>query len=291
MLYKYMPFARLDVLENALIRFTQPGDFNDPFELHPSFDLMSKADLAKLPDAPQETGSTGPKMKLLTPEALHGMLSTLMPGIQRVVRTATPSPQALSLDNNLIARSVFDERFGILSLTESPTNLLMWAHYADSHKGFVLQFDPKHEFFAPQSLDGETLELTRVEYLNDRPILSYSTINSHALYYRKSPAWSYEVEYRLIRPLSGANKVLEHPIYPRYLFKLPHAAVTAIIIGQAMPHENRIAIFKLCERPEWTHLKIFQVALSNDYYALEIQPPLNGVPDPSALKGRVLSAR
>lgn len=33
----------------------------------------------------------------------------------------------------------FEELIGILCLTESPTNLLMWAHYADSHAGFVLE--------------------------------------------------------------------------------------------------------------------------------------------------------
>ena len=42
MLYKYFPIERQDVLRNGLVRFTQPGDFNDPFELHPSYDLMSK---------------------------------------------------------------------------------------------------------------------------------------------------------------------------------------------------------------------------------------------------------
>src|SRR6266853_4209076 len=34
-LYKYLQPARLDVLEHRRIRFTQPGDFNDPFEFRP----------------------------------------------------------------------------------------------------------------------------------------------------------------------------------------------------------------------------------------------------------------
>ena len=47
MLYKYVTFERKDILENQLIRFTQPGCFNDPFEMHPSFDLMSKAGIVR----------------------------------------------------------------------------------------------------------------------------------------------------------------------------------------------------------------------------------------------------
>ena len=34
-LYKYLQPARLDVLKKRHIRFTQPGDFNDPFEFRP----------------------------------------------------------------------------------------------------------------------------------------------------------------------------------------------------------------------------------------------------------------
>ena len=34
-LYKYLTPARLDVLEDRRIRFTQPAAFNDPFEFKP----------------------------------------------------------------------------------------------------------------------------------------------------------------------------------------------------------------------------------------------------------------
>jgi len=34
-LYKYFSSARLDVLAERSVRFTQPGDFNDPFEFRP----------------------------------------------------------------------------------------------------------------------------------------------------------------------------------------------------------------------------------------------------------------
>jgi hypothetical protein len=34
-LYKYLPPVRSDVLRHRTVRFTQPGDFNDPFEFRP----------------------------------------------------------------------------------------------------------------------------------------------------------------------------------------------------------------------------------------------------------------
>ena len=36
-LYKYVSLERIDILENSLLRFTQPSTFNDPFEMKPIF--------------------------------------------------------------------------------------------------------------------------------------------------------------------------------------------------------------------------------------------------------------
>src|SRR5947207_1139944 len=45
-LYKYLRPARVDVLKHRRIRFTQPGDFNDPFEFRPKIrELASDAKL------------------------------------------------------------------------------------------------------------------------------------------------------------------------------------------------------------------------------------------------------
>ena len=45
-LYKYLQPTRLDVLKHKRIRFTQPGDFNDPFEFRPKIrDVASDAEV------------------------------------------------------------------------------------------------------------------------------------------------------------------------------------------------------------------------------------------------------
>ena len=35
--YKYVSAERIDILQNRLIRFTQPNAMNDPFEARPYF--------------------------------------------------------------------------------------------------------------------------------------------------------------------------------------------------------------------------------------------------------------
>src|SRR6266700_134946 len=46
-LYKYLPPERIDVLRNRRIRFTQPADFNDPFEFRPVIKEITSEDSVK----------------------------------------------------------------------------------------------------------------------------------------------------------------------------------------------------------------------------------------------------
>jgi Protein of unknown function (DUF2971) len=289
MLYKYFPVERSEILSNQLMRFTQPGDFNDPFELHPSFDLMSKADIAALPPAPGHEGPGG-RMRVLTHEALGAMLAAVMPGLQKQLAQHANQAGAYVLDNNRMAQSTFDSRFGILCLSEVADSLLMWAHYAGNHRGFVIQFDETHPFFAHDEFEGQSLGLTKVEYSSERPVLSFSSINSPHLYYRKSPEWCYEREWRLIKPLSRAVRVIEHDEFPRHLFEVPRDAMRGVILGHAMPHETRIKFFDVIAK-NLPHATIFQTSLSKEVYGLEIHPPLDGKIPPEALNGKVCEAR
>jgi hypothetical protein len=278
LLYKYVPIERLDIISNGLIRFTQPGDFNDPFELHPSFDLLSRADIATLNAAPDDFARA---------DLFNKMISAIMPGLARMTQDLEGKQGMFLIDNNRLARETFDAHFGILSLTEAPDNLLMWAHHANNHNGLVLQFNEQHSFFAPMSFEGQTLELTRMQYTVDRPVLSSTSLYSTIIYYRKSPDWSYEREWRLIKPLTSATKVLPSNLRPIHLFSFPPDTLTGIIVGLRVSDEVRDEISVICARPEFKHVRIHHTHLSRDQYKLEIHPALDGTPP----RGAVLEAR
>jgi hypothetical protein len=113
------------------------------------------------------------------------------------------------------------ENIGILSLTEDPKNLLMWAHYADSHQGGVVEFDSSHPFFTARHFDeGFTSILKKVKYRRRRPILPILHFKKYKIFYNdylggwlallntadplfftKGLEWRYEREWRLIRQL------------------------------------------------------------------------------------------
>lgn len=282
MLYKYLPIQRRDLFETGLVRFTQPGDFNDPFELHPSYDLMSRADIAALPEAPGQENVTGPKTRILTADVMQAMIAAVLPGLQKQIAEHAGQDGTFLLDNNKLSQATYDSKLGILSLTEDPCSVVMWAHYANNHNGIVVQFDERHDFFAATPLEGHTVAMSRVEYSRQRPILSYSTIHSPAVYFRKSPEWSYEREWRLVRLLSDAAKVLPHSEYPICLFEVPPSAITGVIIGVAVSHQARVELFDLLSQPKWKHVTVFQTALSKNDYALEVHPPLSGQYPPAS---------
>lgn len=105
---------------------------------------------------------------------------------------------------------------GILSLTTDPLNSLMWAHYADNHKGLCIGFNVEHEFFkySPRqpSFNNYTdlFSLLRVRYRSERPNYKGLDKCEYILnaFGTKFIQWSYENEYRFLRVLSEGEKVL-----------------------------------------------------------------------------------
>lgn len=295
MLYKYVTYERAkELLSTLQIRLTQPSDFNDPFELHPEFQLMSKEDIASLPPAVDESGNTIAGTRQLTTEALQRMLSAVLPHVARLAPVHAQYPgAAFAIDNNALGRDYYDQNFGILSLSETPENLLMWAHYANNHRGIVVGFDEKHSFFQGAEVVTRLGRLNKVEYNQKRPILSPSTQNNPKVFLRKSKEWAYENEWRLIRPLAESSFTISRDgLLPVHLFSVPSDAVRLVITGSQMVPNEYQDICSLCTTTtELSHVKIHHAQLSKEEYRLEIHPALTEGEQRERLKGKVLSAK
>lgn len=280
-LFKYLPFARHSILKDGRVRFSQASAFNDPFELRPSFDLMSKADIASLPLAPD--AAPNEPNRVLTPEWIAAMVQVAMPTLDQVSKNAQPGA-AYSLDNNKIAHNWHNKRWGILSLSDRPANLLMWAHYADNHRGFVIQFNGRHEFF-------RTGAMGPVEYSETRPIVSITTLDSPEVYFRKSCDWSYEREWRLVRPLIEADTTIETDTTSLHFFDIPPGAITGVITGAMMAEQDYRELCDLAQSERWGQVNVHHAQLSREHFQIEITPPVDGVPLPPNLDGQTLHAR
>lgn len=197
-LFKYMSEPR-NLFEEGFIRLSQPSVLNDPFEA--SFCPKSLDELANYFD---DSTAWDPEFGQLT--------------FSRYV--------ALRL-----------HQIGVISFTENKENLLMWAHYANEHKGIVagITHIPQvgsifEKLFRTDSLinsswgaewskfDGVPKPVSYrkgLRYRNDKFDYDYSNIAAegadrilYEVFLQKSDEWIYEQEHRVILRLEQADRVI-----------------------------------------------------------------------------------
>lgn len=137
-------------------------------------------------------------------------------------------------------------------------NLLMWAHYSANHTGFVIEFDPSF-------IKGAIAE--KVCYQSKRPSLTFEDIDlrNFPIFFVKSPEWSYENEWRLIRSLDKADKVMGGVS----LFNFDKSCVKSITTGSCMNNENKEKINRIIDHKEYQHVQLFHADLNKENFSLD----------------------
>jgi hypothetical protein len=146
----------------------------------------------------------------------------------------------------------FSETSGIYSLSATPNDELLWAHYGNSHKGFCI------EYCIDTLIDFTKLENHKisVKYSDKPPKLHISDVSKanlerilQKLLGTKSKKWSYEKEIRIITSRSGKQY-------------FDFRAVKGIYFGLRMPEklQNR-----LMEELAGRGIKYYKMNMKNDY--------------------------
>lgn len=286
-LYKYLHPDRTDVLLNGRIRFTQASALNDPFELSPYFEelvreeyvrqelLKAKLDLRpylreaydKYPDEIKAVMPFESMCVLLenNPEIVTNFYQQGMQFILNAIKEISPS-----LKDKMLHR--LRTEIGILSLTEAPDNLLMWSHYADSHKGYLIEFEGEHHFFnQKRNPDDAFYHVRRVAYPTVKPIFKdLMDIGESNLLLIKEHSWKYEMEWRMMVPLMFHEKTIEPDIH---LVPFPAAAVTGVVIGTHCSEFTRDLLTSLVATDErYRHVRIYQAQLNHREGCVDVAP-------------------
>lgn len=291
-LYKYLASARIDIVDNWLIRFTQPGALNDPFELRPHVKSYGTPEEVFNVAAKRWEGHAEEQYAALV--HAHGERMTFAEFRARIELTRKPmidyaiESQAENINAEMSRKlnELMNESIGILSLCECPDDLLMWAHYGDSHKGFVLEFDSASPFFYQpnppahvRATDEEAAQyaeeygrLRPVVYSEDRPSVIISQLKFDVLL-TKGLSWEYEAEWRMLMPPMYANKQMP-PVgpYSVCLFAIPPSAVTKIVLGCNADDVLVAHAMTLRDRPETTHIAIEKARIGAEHYKLHFDP-------------------
>lgn len=81
--------------------------------------------------------------------------------------------------------------------SEPVSNILMWSHYADSHRGMCLEYHFSNKFMN-QTSDDAVLHFRKVNYGPDALSIKSEQMTTDIGLLRKCNAWEYENEVRLI---------------------------------------------------------------------------------------------
>lgn len=260
-LYKYVEPKRVDILETLKIRFTPRDSFNDPFDLYPAVERPSDGEYARLEKRVADTRYwklvlSGYKISRKEFDKLH------RPHQQNARKFLEEHPDFYQ--EELVKRQTnwTSKVIGILCLTETKNNLLMWSHYTDSHRGFLIEFDPDHSFFNKPHKDQQIDfgSLVKVDYpkTDNRPkFVMEDNASIRSVFTTKSECWTYEQEWRIFQRLDQCPQPFENNGEKIHLFDLPPESITGIVIGCRMnerPEYLKKLVHSIKSNPKLSHL-------------------------------------
>jgi hypothetical protein len=142
------------------------------------------------------------------------------------------------------------EQIGITCLTSDdtliPSNALMWSHYAESHRGSVIEFNPSSEFLE----DAAPVQYSKTRPIIDARLLTEIKIIPLSDLYFKSEVWEYENETRIAKHLTSCEKLDKTDALGNqiYVHSIPPEAVKCIYIGCNASDEIRNLAIMLNEK-------------------------------------------
>jgi hypothetical protein len=143
----------------------------------------------------------------------------------------------------------------VYSLGRYNDNILMWSHYADSHKGICLEFNTDNKVMC---------EAIKCDYIDDFHSIPLYRDDVDAMLIpmlAKYKDWTYENEYRLIAQHSKSaigNQTLITD--DNNYLGLPNNTLVSVIIGLNCDHANQDRIIDLIHqfKPQVTIKKAFK---------------------------------
>lgn len=138
--------------------------------------------------------------------------------------------------------AVLQRGMKICSFSERNDSIVMWGHYADSHKGFCMEYatsdldDFRRHALFPVIYSDELFDATKY-VLRSMAGGTFNNLYGVLAASRKSSDWSYEREWRLILPWGES--------YADSNFAMPRPS--AIYLGSRMPVAHRQQLMEIAD--------------------------------------------
>lgn len=276
-LYRYRNYNNdtVDAFKNDLVVSSKPADFNDPFDCLiqvDADDIINEITNPKNRWKLQKWLDYNPKLvEIISKKNLkriNALLTMKDTTYSNFIQKRMPQFRKHVLQVIKQAKGFLRTYPHIACFSETPTSPPMWAHYADLHKGFVLEYDFK-DYFTPCLNCKNTCIFRHYELLY--PVIYtktrfnakdfFSSYWSHvilmnapvnvfipkddelAIYktlIHKSKDWEYEKEWRIISHCEAYPMIKQRPI--------------AIYLGAQMEDSNKNHLIQIAKKLK---IKIF----------------------------------
>ena len=161
-------------LSNNQIWFSSPLDFNDPYDFFVPFDntFTDEGFKQKIPLQNGYSHNQYEEMLQFYKQNPKEFIQWSTEGIKR-----------------------FASKIRIACFCEEKTEILMWSHYADFHKGLCLKFDSflDNSLFNKENLVTQKMMIKKVKYPKNFDEKDFEK-QAYTKYYK----WAYEKEHRII---------------------------------------------------------------------------------------------
>jgi hypothetical protein len=254
-LFKYVGEKGIKLFENGRILFRRPKYLNDPFDFAPSVAEPSEEELeewAKEVVAEKYVVDFGPKLDWNLHWAKVGEI------YKKHLRDAWKE------ELHLAPIRIQDQfNASVLCLSTNENHLLMWAHYADSHKGALIEFNVANEFFSKA-------KLFEVKYQKARPVMRMGTPkDSLGAAITKGEIWKYEEEWRMMKDYRRASEIL--PGDEGGLFDIPKEAIKRVVLGFRSTEPFIAAMKSVLSKDDYKHVHLQYAVPDHQIFALNYQ--------------------
>ncbi len=276
-LFRFRNFNQFSILElnNKTLWFSNVASFNDPFEFkfnvstEPPKSASDQFEFLKLTKEELESDTEktdeekdkivlnyNDRLKLLPPEELK---SYTKERLEEVVK-------------NNVRHIIENDSTKVCCLSKKCDDPLMWAHYTDGMRGFVIIYN-EHT-----TKDGKVIPALHVNYVDSVPTLDYNILKlksqedgfrlNTSILASKHHRWAYEEEIRLFSSIGHKYEIMNHvKLRNGGVMDLPDDAIYGVIIGYKMSEDNIRLIKDICT----THDYKLYMASANEQYGVDIK--------------------
>jgi hypothetical protein len=162
-------------------------------------------------------------------------------------------------------------------MSQKHDDILMWSHYADSHKGICFGFKEPFENYI---FNDAPIYNREIEYIERHPYIDiYNDINSGKVYNssdgfknfcdiskdllnasitRKHISWKYEQEIRIVYEGGSGPRIFD-PV-----------ALECVILGMNITKGDEVTIRNLLKQDKWSHVVLYKSKASVAELGLDI---------------------